>query len=93
MKEPKIVWKQIIPIAISIALLIFVGFQAVVYSLKVRSAWSEIQFALDKPKIIKAIRVEYQDRQNRLEKDITERQKSAEDKLVEEVVNQMQEKN
>ena len=56
---------------------------------KVKSAWPEIQFALEKPVIVEAIRTEYQEKQNQLEKEMTERQKSAEDRLVEEVVNQM----
>lgn len=93
--EPKKSWNIkkivafIILIFIGLGIVAYFAWQLVTFSNRIRSNWSELQFAFEKPAIVKAIRTEYQEKQTKLEKEITERQKSAEDKLVEEVVTQM----
>jgi hypothetical protein len=56
---------------------------------KVRSSWSEIRFAYEKPEIVGAMHVEYDKRKEALDKDFMKKEKSSEEKLIDEVVGQM----
>lgn len=54
---------------------------------KIFLSWREIMFAVEKPKIVQAVREDYETRQKNLEKALSTRQKSAQDKLLESISN------
>lgn len=57
---------------------------------KVSTNWSEIMFAYEKPQLVETMRMEYERRQAELEADFTKREKTSEEKLIDELVGQIQ---
>jgi hypothetical protein len=58
---------------------------------RVQSSWDEINFAYQKPNLVKAMRVQYETRQEKLEAEFTRQEKSSQDKLIDEVAAKLQE--
>lgn len=56
----------------------------------VSSNWSEIQFAMEKPELVKAMREDYRSKQAKLDKEFTTSEKTSEEKLVDEVVKRLE---
>jgi hypothetical protein len=61
------------------------------YIERIQANLPEIRFAIDKPNLVKAMRVQYEVRQQRLEAEFTQSEKSSQDKLIEEVVGRLHE--
>ena len=55
----------------------------------VASNWDIITFSISKPEMVRAIKLNYEEKVKLIEKQITTTEKTAEDKLIEEVVNQL----
>lgn len=83
---------------LSFTLLFFVVIGVLAYGgLKAKGAidsvsnnWSEIQFAMEKPELVKAMREDYRAKQAKLDKDFMTKEKSAEEKLVDSVVKKLE---
>lgn len=52
--------------------------------------WSEIQFAMEKPELVKTLREDYRGKQAKLDKDFMTKEKTSEEKLVDEVVKRLE---
>lgn len=89
MKIPTINWGKIILLVIGGVVLAYIIFQATFLGLKVRAAWSEIEFALEKPNVVRVVRESYQEKQTYLERSFLQKQKTAEDKLLEAVADEI----
>lgn len=59
------------------------------FYIKLQSSWEEIEFAYSKPELVKALRVEYTSRAEELDKSFMALEKTAEQKLIEEVTSQL----
>lgn len=57
---------------------------------KVSESWEEIMFAWQKPHLVETLRKDYETKQQKLEQSFLIREKSSEDKLVDEVVKRLQ---
>lgn len=57
---------------------------------KVSASWDEIKFAYQKPALVRTIREDYEDKQEKLDQSFLKREKSSEDKLVDEVVRRLE---
>jgi len=79
---------------IAIILLVLIGglgWQILMFGKQVASRWEEIKFAFNKPNIVSVIREDYNAKQTKLDQSFLIKDKSAEDKLVEEVLSKLKE--
>lgn len=56
---------------------------------KVYNSWDEIKFSYEKTEIVRAVRDDYTTRQVEMEKSLMQREKTSEQKLIDEVVKQL----
>ena len=90
MKIPKLNLGRIILGLVVLSILGYFVFQTTLFGLKIKTAWPEVQFALDKNSVVKVLRESYQEKQAKLEKSFLQKQKTAEEKLLEAVAEQIQ---
>lgn len=55
----------------------------------VSNNWSEIQFAMEKPELVKALREDYKTKQAKLDKEFTQKEKTSDEVLIDEVVKRL----
>lgn len=91
-KKPK-KWKRNIFISILFLIIIIIiayfGFKFFSFVGRVSSNWREIEFAYEKPTLIRSIREDYQKKQNELDNSFLKKQQTAQEKLLEEVANKL----
>lgn len=58
---------------------------------RVSQNWNEIKFAYEKPSLVRAVRTDYEEKQNKLDQSFLQKDKTSEEKLVDEVVKKLQE--
>lgn len=76
-------WLYFLPVlAIILGLLIFFGFQ-------IYGNWTELLFTMKKPNIVRSIRLDYEKRQTMLEESFLKREKTAEEKLIETITEEL----
>lgn len=51
--------------------------------------WQEIQFAMQKPNVVKAVREDYQTKSAKLDKEYTQKEKTSDEVLIDEVVKRL----
>lgn len=89
-----IAWGKIfLGLSLALVVVVIIGygfFQCKSFYEKVSTNWNEIRFAYDKPQLVQTMRLEYERRQADLEADFTKREKSSQDKLIDELVGQIQ---
>lgn len=78
-------------LVLGVAILTFFGFQVKGQYEKIESSIEEINFAFNHPEIVKATREDYQERQNKLNESFLKKEKTSEEKLIEELTNQLKE--
>ena len=86
MKIPAINWSKILLLVLAGIIVAFLGFQIVLFGVRVRAAWTELEFAFTKPNVV---RESYQEKQIALEKSFLQKQKTAEEKLLEAVADEI----
>lgn len=57
---------------------------------KISSSWDEVKFAYQKPSVVRTVREDYQGKQAELEQSFLKKEKSSEDKLVDDVVKRLE---
>uniref|UniRef100_A0A6M3IFT6 Uncharacterized protein n=1 Tax=viral metagenome TaxID=1070528 RepID=A0A6M3IFT6_9ZZZZ len=85
----KINFKKIIVTIIILLLAGLFTLKVVSFVNQVSSRWDQIVFAYNKPAIVSAIKKDYDIKQAKLEQSFLIKDKSAEDKLIEEVVSKL----
>ena len=86
-KSKWVLWLLVGIILISIAGYSFFSVKA--FANKIVGNWEEIKFAFDKPNIVKAARIEYASKSAELEEGLLNKEPTPQDKLIEEVVDQL----
>ena len=89
MKIPAINWSKILLLVLAGIIVAFLGFQIVLFGVRVRAAWTELEFAFTKPNVVRVVRESYQEKQIALEKSFLQKQKTAEEKLLEAVADEI----
>jgi len=91
--ESKFSIKKVLSIFIISALIFFtlgiIVFQTRSFSNKLLASWDEIKFAYNKPALVKTVRQDYEEKQNKLDQSFLN-PKSTEDKIVDEVVKRLE---
>lgn len=85
----KIVRKSLIAIFGVIVILLLV-IQGKGFYDKVSASWDEIKFAYEKPSLVRTVREDYENKQEKLEQSFLQTEKSSEEKLVDEVVKRLE---
>ena len=67
----------------------YISLSVVKFTNKVVNYYDEIKFAFDKPELVKTLREEYASKSAELEEELLNKEPSAEDKLLDEVTNQL----
>ena len=83
-------FSKIFSLIVILLAFLFLLFQAYIITVKTVAAWPEIQFAYTKPELVHAIRTEYQTKEAALNKSLSQTQETAQEKLVNTVVNKLQ---
>lgn len=89
--------KKMSKVKIGLILIIGMVFGAIIWATilgvsaasRISANWKEIKFANDKPTIVRAIREQYESAQGKMESEIVKHQQTAEEQLVQEVVDQL----
>ena len=90
--EPlKIPWKKVL---LSLFGILLVGL--VLFIVKTRvdaiyAVWDELQFAYEKPNVVKSVRLRYEQGEKDLDDSFLKKDKTAEEKLIDELTKQLQE--
>lgn len=91
--KSNIPWKRIVlslfMFLIALVSVGYVGWQAMGLYQRVSGRWQEIVFAYNKPELVRGMRVDYVKRQEDLDRSFLKKEKTAEEKLLEEVANQL----
>ena len=85
----KVVRKALIAIFGVIVILVLV-MQGKDFYDKVSASWDEIKFAYEKPALVRTVREDYENKQEKLEQSFLQTEKSSEEKLVDEVVKRLE---
>lgn len=88
--SPKRVLRWIIVVGLALLIVLVVSLEGFSFLKKVSSNWKEIQFAYQKPALVKSIREDYETKQEKLDQSFLKREKSPDEKLVDEVVKRLQ---
>lgn len=80
----KLVWGLV-----AMLIIIYFIFNSVVLINKIIKARDEVSFAYNKPELVKVLRESYETKQRELDKSFTVKEKSANDKLIEAVTDQL----
>lgn len=73
-----------------IGTLTYAGFKVKGVTDSISRNWDEIRFAMEKPELVKTLREDYQNKQAKLDKDFMTKEKTSEEKLVDEVVKRLE---
>lgn len=76
--------------AMVISILVYGGFKVKGVADSISGNWNEIRFAMEKPELVKTLREDYQSKQAKLDKDFMTKEKTSEEKLVDEVVKRLE---
>ena len=85
--------KRIIAVIILLAIFTYMFLQVGFFINTVATNWTEIEFAMEKPAIVKIVRQDYQTKQSKMEQSFLKPEKSSEEQLVNAVVEKLQSKN
>jgi hypothetical protein len=86
----KISFSKLFTLIVVLLALLILLFQAYAIVANAVKAWPEIQFAYTKPELVHAVRVEYQTKEAALNQSLSQTQETAQEKLVNTVVKQLQ---
>lgn len=84
--------KALVVFVLVVVLSIFV-LQVVIESRKFYKHWNEIKFAYEHPEIVKSVRTDYETKQQELNQAFLRREKTSEEKLIDEVVSRLEKTN
>lgn len=87
---PSFSMKKSIFFTISILLIIGAFIQGAILLDRVTKSWDEIVFAYSKPNVVKTLRLDYLNKQRALDQSFSVKEKTSEQKLIDEVVKQLQ---
>jgi len=88
-QAPRIRWTKIVALILGIAVAILLISMAIGVYNRVSSSWQEIQFAYNKTEVVRTVRIDYENKISEIEKSYKEQELTPEQKLIEEVVDQM----
>lgn len=93
-KSPNFPWGKLL-LGVTLALvmgliILYTGLKCKNIYSRAQNSWQEMQFAYEKPNLVKAMRIQYETRQQKLEDEFTRREKSSQDKLIDEVVGKLE---
>jgi len=88
-QAPKIRWTKIVALILGIAVAMLLISVAIGVYNRVSSSWQEIQFAYNKAEVVRTVRIDYENKISEIEKSYKEQELTPEQKLIEEVVDQM----
>ena len=88
-QAPRIRWTKIVALILGIAVAILLISMAIGVYNRVSSSWQEVQFAYNKTEVVRTVRIDYENKISEIEKSYKEQELTPEQKLIEEVVDQM----
>lgn len=88
-QAPKIRWTKVVVLIFGITIAVILISMAIGVYNRVSSRWQEIQFAYNKTEVVRTVRIDYENKISEIEKSYKEQELTPEQKLIEEVVDQM----
>ena len=88
-QAPKIRWIKVVVLIFGITIAVILISMAIGVYNRVSSRWQEIQFAYNKTEVVRTVRIDYENKISEIEKSYKEQELTPEQKLIEEIVDQM----
>ena len=88
-QAPKIRWTKVVVLIFGITIAVILISMAIGVYNRVSSSWQEIQFAYNKTEVVRTVRIDYENKVSEIVKSYEEQKLTPEQKLIEEVVDQM----
>ena len=88
-QAPKIRWTKVVVLIFGITIAVILISMAIGVYNRASSGWQEIQFAYNKTEVVRTVRIDYENKISEIEKSYKEQELTPEQKLIEEVVDQM----
>jgi len=88
-QAPKIRWTKVVVLIFGITIAVILISMAIGVYNRVSSRWQEIQFAYNKTEVVRTVRIDYENKISEIEKSYKEQELTPEQKLIEEIVDQM----